>query len=174
MRKNIIGYEGLYDIDINGNIYSLQRKQEIILKPGKMSSGYKMVSLVRDGVNKSLSIHRLLAIHFIPNPNNLPQVNHIDGNKTNNSISNLEWCTRSHNMKHMYDNGLKKYKPLHYKGKFGVEHNRSKAVLCIENGVIYSSFSEAEKLLNIGGGGVSYSIKNKVPIKGFTFDLKKL
>ena len=73
----------------------------------------------------------------------------------------------------MYDNGLKTYKPLHYKGKFGSEHNRSKAVKCIETGVIYGSQMEAQRQLNLGSGSVSWSIKHKKPIFGMHFEIKK-
>jgi hypothetical protein len=81
-------------------------------------TGYKVVSLHR----KTTKLHRLLAIAFIPNPNNYTIINHIDGNKLNNELSNLEWCNHSHNLKHAYDIGLRK--PT--KGKsLGVEHGRS-------------------------------------------------
>ena len=66
---------------------------------------------------KTYKVHRLVAICYIENPNNLPQVNHIDGNKTNNHVSNLEWCTASYNTQHAYDNGLAKSKGVSMKGK---------------------------------------------------------
>ena len=138
-----------------------------------MTSGYKMITLKKDKTQKCFSIHRLLAMHFIPNPNNLPQVNHKDGNKLNNELSNLEWCTMSYNIQHMYDTGLKTYKPLHYKGKFGIEHNRSKSVICVESGIIYGSQSEAGRELNISHTSVSWSIKNKKPIYGMHFEIKE-
>jgi len=170
MRKEIEGYGGMYEIDHNGNVYTHNLLKERILKTGLMTSGYKMVCLRKNKKAKCFSIHRLLAIYFIPNPNNLPQVNHIDGNKLNNSLDNLEWCSSSENIQHMYDLGLKTYKPLHYKGKFGFEHNRSKSVRCIENGVIYGSQSEAQRELNLCKGAVCWSIKNKRPINGFHFE----
>ena len=167
----ISGYNGIYEISSFGNVISNNFGKRKILKHGLMTSGYKMVSLKNDGKQKIFSIHRLMAIAFLPNENNLPQVNHKDGNKLNNDLSNLEWCTQSQNMKHMYDSGLKTYKPLHYKGKFGKEHNRSKSVKCVETGVIYGSMSEAGRLLNIDHSSVSWSIKHKKPIYGMHFEI---
>ncbi len=70
------------------------------------SKGYLRVTLYKDGSRKNFLIHRLIATHFIPNPENKPQVNHIDGNKINNNIDNLEWVTPSENTQHAYDTGL--------------------------------------------------------------------
>lgn len=101
----IIGYEGLYEISDNGVVWSLNYKGKHIrraLKPGRSNNGYYTVALLKNRVQKSHSIHRLLCRAFIPNPDNLPQVNHRDGDKQNNALSNLEWCTMSHNMKHAH------------------------------------------------------------------------
>ena len=167
----ISGYNGIYEISSFGNVISNNFGKRKILKQSTMTSGYKMVVLKKDGKQKSFSIHRLMAIAFLPNENNLPQVNHKDGNKLNNDLSNLEWCTQSQNIQHMYDSGLKTYKPLHYKGKFGKEHNRSKSVKCVQTGVIYGSMSEAGRILNINHSSVSWSIKNKKPIYGMHFEI---
>ena len=111
--KSIKEYEGLYEVNELGEVYSceritsdgkhLQRKQ---LTGGHFSNGYRFVCLRKDGVNKNHSVHRLVAEAFIPNPLNLSDVNHKDGNKQNNHVSNLEWCTRSENLKHAVDIGL--------------------------------------------------------------------
>lgn len=68
--------------------------------------GYKQCNLYKDGKKKYVRVHRLVAELFVPNPNNLPQVNHIDGNKLNNHYTNLEWVNNSQNTKHAFDNGL--------------------------------------------------------------------
>lgn len=68
--------------------------------------GYKNVNITINGIHKRMYIHRLVAMLFIPNPENKPQVNHIDGNKWNNNVSNLEWCTRSENIQHAFNTGL--------------------------------------------------------------------
>lgn len=83
-------------------------RNEKILKPLKLTKGYLGIRLYDNNSNaKTFKIHRLVAQAFIPNPNNLPQVNHIDGDKTNNRIDNLEWCTCLENMNHSYNIGLR-------------------------------------------------------------------
>lgn len=77
-------------------------------KPGR---GYLYVGLHINGKCKKIAIHRLVALTFIPNPNNYKEVNHKDGNKSNNHFSNLEWCSRSGNAKHAFDTGLNNFKP---------------------------------------------------------------
>jgi len=151
-----------YLINVNGEIKS---PRGIILKNNISNSGYICINIK----NKGYFIHRAIAFAFIENKNNYPQINHIDGNKLNNNLSNLEWCTRSQNIRHMYDTGLKPYTPSYYKGKFGAEHNRSKAVIHIETGKVYGSQSEAQRELNLGGGSVSWSIKYAKPIYGMNF-----
>lgn len=98
-------YHG-YLVYSNGTI--MKKSGSGFLKPVNSAFGYKMVGLKINGKMKSKSIHRLMAEIFIPNPDNLPQVNHKDGNKENNDISNLEWMTRAQNSQHAYDNGLLK------------------------------------------------------------------
>jgi hypothetical protein len=90
-----------YTISRDGEITSYRRKNPKIIE-GKVSTrGYKTVGLRNtEGVRKHVSVHRLVAVSFMPNPNNLPEVNHIDGNKLNNSIDNLEWCSKSDNAIH--------------------------------------------------------------------------
>ena len=113
MIKSVIGYEGLYEITDDGVVFSVDRytkdgkhlkRKEI--KGGKFSNGYEFVCLRKDGVNHNCLKHRLVAEAFIKNPDNLPVVNHIDGNIHNNSVKNLEWCTQGYNLKHAVDIGL--------------------------------------------------------------------
>jgi len=93
-----------YNIKESGDITHLRGSKPI--KHHINARGYPSVYLRRDGKPVMKSVHRLLAIAFIPNPDNLPQVNHMDGNKCNNSLDNLEWCTAAHNMQHAYRTGL--------------------------------------------------------------------
>ena len=96
--KLISGYEGLYEVSDLGRIKSLKFGKEKILKPWNDGFGYLQVSLCKDGKVKHPHIHRLVAQAFIPNPLNLPQVNHKDEVKTNNIASNLEWMTNKDNV----------------------------------------------------------------------------
>ena len=105
--KDVVGYDGRYKVSNKGNVYSVIRKDSrgvkrggIILKPRYNRDGYLTVDLCKDGVPKRKSIHRLVAEVFIPNPNGLPQVNHIDEVKDNNNVDNLEWCTSEYNNSH--------------------------------------------------------------------------
>lgn len=90
------GYEDFYSIDEFGNVYSFRSKK--FLKPTKGNNGYYTIELNVKGKAKRLLVHRLVAQAYLPNPFNLPQVNHKDENKENNHISNLEWCTAKYNM----------------------------------------------------------------------------
>lgn len=107
-RVTIKGYEGLYEIDRQGNVYS----ERTGLMKCYIDHGYVKIGLTKNHVRKNYYIHRLVAGAFIPNPNNLPEVNHIDGNKQNNSVNNLEWITSKENQKHAYREKLQvpKYK----------------------------------------------------------------
>lgn len=116
--KAIKGYEGLYEISNTGVVKALKKRVDSgkchrtwkshIKRYGVDNNGYLRVSLSKEGINKTYKVHRLVATAFIPNPLQLPCVNHIDGNKTNNHVSNLEWCTHSENLKHAFKTGLKR------------------------------------------------------------------
>jgi len=104
--KEIENYED-YMISDQGRVFSYKRS--IFLKPGDSSTGgYLFVILSKNGVRKHHRIHRLVALAFIPNPENKRTVNHIDGCKINNHVSNLEWNTVKENTQHSFDNGLQK------------------------------------------------------------------
>ena len=93
--KDIVGYEGLYAITTEGEVWSYKSKK--FLKPGVSHKGYLFVNLCKNWYVKCVRVHRLVATAYIPNPENHPQVNHKDENKTNNCLQNLEWCDGKYN-----------------------------------------------------------------------------
>lgn len=124
--KDIIGYEGLYKIDTDGRIW----RNDVRLKSRISTRGYWSVTLCKNAKPKNFHIHRLLAINFIPNPNNLPQVNHKDGDRLNNDIENLEWITHKDNIRHYIKRGRKPTKT------WGL-------LLCKRTGIFYESLNQA-------------------------------
>lgn len=100
--KPVVGYEGLYEVSSLGKIKSLKFWKERILKWWKDKDWYMLVVLCNKKVNLTSKIHRLVARSFIQNPENRPQVNHINWIKTDNRVENLEWCTVSENWIHKY------------------------------------------------------------------------
>ena len=101
--KNIIGYEGLYEVSNKGNVRNVRRNKLLRLQKNQ---GYIRVALSKNGIKTWLRVHRLVAQAFIENPDNLPEINHLDEDKANNSVDNLEWCDRSYN--NNYGDRLKK------------------------------------------------------------------
>lgn len=117
MWKAVVGYEGLYEVSEDGVIRSVDRyvKNHTVneLRKGKVkgirakNNGYYVTDLWKDGKGKTHHVHRIVAEAFIPNPENKATVNHIDGNKSNNAVSNLEWSTPHEQNMHFYANHLK-------------------------------------------------------------------
>lgn len=119
MWKDIEGYEGSYAVNELGQVWSYRK--EDIKAQGINTSGYPVVGLYKNNIRTMYTVHRLVAKAFIPNPDNLPQINHKDEDKTNNNVDNLEWCTAEYN----------------------VRYTCNKAVRCIETGEVFGSLKEA-------------------------------
>ncbi len=165
--KDINGYEGLYKVSNKGNIKSLVKRYKgiNILNKGIDKSRYSIVSLCKDKKHKTKTVHRLVAIAFIPNAENKPQINHKDGNKQNNNVNNLEFVTAKENMKHAFANGLI------IRNTDKIAKQKRKVVLQInpENGDTvnkYNSAHEAARLTGFNRGNISTACRdNKIMYK---------
>ncbi len=165
--KDIEGYEGLYQVSNTGKVKSLERTvwnsrgfyrtvQERILKPYDNGKDYLRVELFKEGKGKTYLVHQLVSQAFIPNPNNLPIINHKNEIKSDNRVSNLEWCDYSYN--NTYNGKAKKA------GK-KVAEKRKKPVISVdkESGLImfWESTKEASMQLNISTGGICDCLKGR-------------
>ena len=153
--KDIEGFDGKYQISNMGNLrsFTFVKKGELI-KPATDKRGYKIVMLSRGTRDKTYTtrIHRLVAKHFIPNPLNLPQVNHKDENKTNNRVDNLEWCTHLYNQNY----GTKNQR-IGEKNKI----SNGKPVYCIELDRVFCSAAEAARFVGRNPTNVSVVCRGK-------------
>lgn len=132
--KDVPNYERLYQVSNQGNVKSLSfgarnikhSNVERLLSCSMSNLGYRKVELYKNGKSKMFYVHRLVANSFIPNPDNKPQVNHKDGNKSNNRVENLEWVSAKENISHAISTGLKTNSPM--LGRKGVLNPQSKSI----------------------------------------------
>lgn len=138
-----------YSVSSEGRIRNDETNR--IKKPHINTSGYCQTELYKDGTARRERVHRLVGQAFIPNPDNLPQINHKDGNKLNNNVENLEWVDNSQNMLHAYENGLHPRVSSH--GMLGHSNpnggRKGKPIFCVETGVTYKNMAEAERQTGI-------------------------
>lgn len=172
--KEIPNYEGKYQVSNTGRVRSLnygRTGKTKVLKQSTNKGGYKNIVLYKDGKLKGYSVHRLVALAFIPNPLNLPQVNHKDENPSNNAVWNLEWCTPKYNS--TYGNRNKKISEANKgKSKHFTEEHKKKISEAMKGKKFTEEhrkkISEAQKGLQAGEKNPKYG-KGK-PILMFTKD----
>lgn len=166
--KDIPGYEGLYQASSLGRIRSLDRfdgrmhwiKGRILCQTSN-KLGYKRLSLFKEGKDKKVIVHRIIAATFLGNHPSL-DVNHIDGNPSNNAISNLEWCTRAENIQHSYKI---LGRPGVNKGRFNERNKHSNPInmYSLDGNYIrtFPCSQEASRALNIDQGSISKAARGK-------------
>jgi hypothetical protein len=168
--KDIDGYEGRYQVSNLGRIKSLnyiKSKKTKIIKCNRDNDGYYSVVLYKNVKPKRYKIHRLVALMFIENPYNKPQVNHIDACKWNNNVNNLEWCTAKENLRHAWNMGLMEKSRDAFR-KYGGKNATlilSKSVMQFtKDGIFvaeYSSMAEARKQTRILQSCISACCRKK-------------
>ena len=150
--RDVEGYEGLYQVSDKRRVKSLNYMhtgKEEIIKSQKNKKGYLQVQLHKNREIKNCLVHRLTAQAFIPNPERLPQINHIDENKENNCAENLEWCDNLYN--------------YHYGTRIErVTKSNSIAVMCVETGEVFNSCREARRKTGIWASNINRCTNGKV------------
>lgn len=160
--RDILGYEGKYMVSNMGRVKSLDYNRtgkEKILSPGINTKGYLIVGLFKNGKQNMRLVHRLVAEAFIPNPYNLPQVNHKDENIKNNIVSNLEWCDPKYNTNYGTRNKRVSAKLLN-------REDLSKPVLCVETGIVYISSMDAERKTGADQSSIIKCCRGKLKTTG--------
>ena len=168
--RYVVGFEGHYIVSNMGNVMSLPRRANHmsgtrvsvgkVLKPNKIWNGYLQVTLCVDGERHHRLVHRLVAEAFIPNPNNMEQVNHINFDRADNRLENLEWCTASENTLHSE--------------RAGRLHHESKRIVR-SDGAIFDSIADAAKATGVHPSTISVAlntIAQRKPYRtagGYTF-----
>lgn len=152
--KNIKGFGKLYQVSSNGEIRSFTSKNKgNKVKGWVQNTGYLTICLK----NKKYSVHRLVAEAFIPNPNNYPIINHKDGNKLNNKVDNLEWCTYKHNYEEAIRLGLMKQ-------NFPLKNNKTKAKKInqydLQNTYIKTFECSVEAAMELKENGIKVNARN--------------
>lgn len=170
--KDIEDYKGKYQVSNLGRVKSLKDNhggyREKIMILSKEKKGYLVVGLCKNNYQKRYKVHRLVALAFRDNIDHKEQVNHIDGDKTNNMVSNLEWVTCEENVHHAWNNGLayNSKMPEETKNKIrnankGIKSYKCKKVICITTGEIFDYMKQACKKYNMHTGNITRCCKGK-------------
>jgi len=163
--RTISGYEGFYAVNSNSEIFNL--KTGIKKKPSLSNCGYYVVDLFKNGERETLLVHRIVAKAFLDNKEFKPTVNHKDGNKLNNKVSNLEWATYSANHKHSYRELGRK---AGMTGRYGALNAKSKRVaMCDKNNNLlkeYESIMSVERETGISNNSIVNCLKGRSETAG--------
>ena len=149
--KDIFGYEGIYAITEDGRVWSYKRKRFKSLTEDLR--GYLRVNLSKNGSTKTYSVHRLVAETYLPNPNQFSDVNHLDENKGNNHVSNLEWCSHKYNVNY----GTRTSR---------IVEKRMKSIYCVELDQVFDSFVHAARITGIHKGNICQCCKGNLKTAG--------
>lgn len=167
--RDVVGYEGLYEVSNDGRVRTVGHvtnnheipPKELGVRTYK-NQRYARVRLYKNGVPKDYMVHRLVAQAFVPNPDNKPQVNHLDGDRSNNSAENLEWCTASENQRHAYETGLKNIEDT-------AVFTRKRVLQIGQDGEIvrvWRSMSDAARSLGLQVSNISHCCRGKIKMTG--------
>lgn len=144
--KDIKGYEGLYAITSCGRVWSYRSKK--FLKSSFQGNGYAKIQLSKNNIRKNCLIHRLVAEAYLPNINNLPEVNHKDEVKSHNWINNLEWCDAKYNKNY----GARTRRAI---------EKQMKKVICVETGEVFDGINDAARKTGLNAGHISQVCNKK-------------
>lgn len=165
--KTINGFPN-YEISSFGNV---RNSKGLILKPKKNKGGYLEVCLCENGKRKSFLVHRLVAIHFIDNSNNYNEVNHKDENKTNNHVSNLEWCSPKYNSNY----GTRTKRMIQTHNERQTKRSEKPVLVYLKDGSLvgeFKSLSECERQINYSIGMISMCLNGKTNSRKYNFEYK--
>lgn len=157
--RDVVGYEGFYQVSNLGRVRSVDRQQEVLWKGKKVykpikgrviaqtkqNGGYLMANLSANGKRKECTVHRLVAMSFLDNPNKLKEVNHKDGNKENNNVSNLEWCSRSDNLKH--------------RARILGQRGNAVRIKCVDTGEEFRAVKDAAEKVGVSDSAIYIALK---------------
>lgn len=155
--KDVQGFEGYYQVSSIGRVRRMvDNSWEILPSASVIHNRYSFVTLQSRVNHRQTSVHRLVAETFLPDPDSKEQVNHIDGDTTNNSVTNLEWVTPSQNIQHAIATGLR-------------QSSYKKSVKCLDTGEVLDSLADAARICNTDTTRIVESINSKSCCKGYTF-----